>query len=207
METQKKEIVIPHVQGNVLTLAIPLQREIVSLVNGQVDISYEDFVPTGPVTVVLTCGNYAAKYKATMDDELTNVAHIEDNGTLPVGVYSITIRCRDENTKPMRYKKRAVVNVVDTTAEAGIVPGAEFETGTQWLDAAVFLAFGGGGGTGEETDPIFSASPAAGITAEDIDRWNAGGSGGSGYQVTYADGVLTFVGSHLPTYNNGILTL
>ena len=173
METQKKEIVIPHVQGNVLMLAIPLQREIVSLVNGRVDISYEDFVPTGPVTVVLTCGNYAAKYKATMDDELTNVAHIEDNGTLPVGVYSITIRCRDENTKPMRYKKRAVVNVVDTTAEAGITPGIEFEAGTQWLDAAVFLAFGGGGGIGEETDPIFSASPAAGITQAIIAYWNA----------------------------------
>ncbi len=175
METQKKEIVITHVQGNVLTLAIPLQREIVSLVNGQVDISYEDFVPTGPVTVVLTCGNYAAKYKATMDDELTNVAHIEDNGTLPVGVYSITIRCRDENTKPMRYKKRAVVNVVDTTAEAGITPGIEFEAGTQWLDGAVFLSLtaeGGGGGINEETDPTVPQH-VKNITQQDINNWDS----------------------------------
>ena len=30
----------------------------------------------------------------------------------------------------------------------------------------------GGGGIGEETDPIFSASPAAGITTEDINKWD-----------------------------------
>lgn len=34
-------------------------------------------------------------------------------------------------------------------------------------------------GITEETDPLFTASPAAGITAEDIDKWNAGGGGGS----------------------------
>lgn len=36
----------------------------------------------------------------------------------------------------------------------------------------------GGGGITEESDPIFMASPAASITFADIDRWNAGGSGG-----------------------------
>ena len=37
---------------------------------------------------------------------------------------------------------------------------------------------GGGGGITTETDPVFSASPAAGITQSDITRWNNGGGGG-----------------------------
>ena len=31
----------------------------------------------------------------------------------------------------------------------------------------------GGGGVGTETDPVFSASPAAGITTSDINNWNS----------------------------------
>jgi len=31
--------------------------------------------------------------------------------------------------------------------------------------------------------------------------------GGSGYSVSYSEGVLVFSGDNLPTYNNGILTL
>lgn len=41
---------------------------------------------------------------------------------------------------------------------------------------------GSGGGT--ETDPIFSSSPAATITQEDIDNWNQGGGGGGEGAVT-----------------------
>ena len=36
------------------------------------------------------------------------------------------------------------------------------------------------GNTGNETDPIFTSSPAATITQEDIDNWNSGGGGGEG---------------------------
>lgn len=65
------------------------------------------------------------------------------------------------------------------------------KTQTTWNDAAASLnnnfskvklaiaqSEAGGGGIAEESDPIFKASPAAKITDSDIDRWNAGGSGG-----------------------------
>lgn len=65
------------------------------------------------------------------------------------------------------------------------------KTDTTWNDAAASLnnnfskvklaiaqSEAGGGGIAEESDPIFKASPAAKITDSDIDRWNAGGSGG-----------------------------
>jgi len=197
--------VIPIVQGNLLRLGIALQVVKITSVEGVVDKQVEDFVPNPnfPVRVLLTRGSIVCEFTATMEG---NVAVFEDKGTVNVGKYALTVLCRDDDGNPMRFKQKDAVSIVDLTAEAGIVPGAEFETGTHWLDGAVFLSMNaqGGGGIGEETDPVFSASPAAGITAEDIARWNAGSSG---YQVAYADGVLTFVGSHLPTYNNGILTL
>lgn len=43
---------------------------------------------------------------------------------------------------------------------------------------------GGGGGITTETDPVFSASPAAGITQADIDKWNSSAGGGSTVKVT-----------------------
>lgn len=194
--------IIPHVQGNVLSLAIKLQTETVTVDNGHVTKTYTDFVPNPnfPVTVLLASGMTCKKLTATMDG---NVAHITDNGTLHIGKYSIEILCRDENGNRMRFKKDAVVRVYDLTREADIPEGIEFSSETHWLTGAVFIAYGGsGGGIGEETDPIFSASPAAGITTEDIARWNAGGSG-SGYNVTFDNGNVIFSGSSQPTFDNG----
>jgi hypothetical protein len=45
--------------------------------------------------------------------------------------------------------------------------------GASWV---IGISSGGGGG-GSETDPIFVASPAYGITSEDITNWNSGGGG------------------------------
>lgn len=197
--------VIPIVQGNLLRLGIALQVVKITSVEGVVDKQVEDFVPNPnfPVRVLLTRGSMVCEFTATMEG---NVAVIEDKGTVHVGKYALTVLCRDDDGNPMRFKQKDAVNIVDLTADAGIVPGAEFETGTQWLDGAVFLSLtaeGGGGGISEETDPIFSASPAAGITAEDIARWNAGGSGGSGYNVTFDNGNVIFSGSTQPTFDNG----
>lgn len=165
--------VIPIVQGNLLRLGIALQVVKITSVEGVVDKQVEDFVPNPnfPVRVLLTRGSMVCEFTATMEG---NVATIEDKGTVHVGKYALTVLCRDDDGNPMRFKQKDAVNIVDLTAEAGIVPGAEFETGTQWLDGAVFLSLTaqGGGGTGEETDPIFSASPAAGITTEDINKWD-----------------------------------
>lgn len=53
---------------------------------------------------------------------------------------------------------------------------------------------GGGGGGGPETDPIFSASPAATITQQDINDWNAGLSGGGGVKEEIESITLTTAG-------------
>ena len=42
----------------------------------------------------------------------------------------------------------------------------------------------GGGGGSTETDPVFSASPAAGITQADINNWNSSAGGGSVVEVS-----------------------
>lgn len=201
METQKKEIVIPHVQGNVLTLSIPLDVTKVSVVNGKPEKVKVPYVPVNPVTVFLTCGNYTVKKAAVMDESVTNLAHVEFGEELKCGVYSITVRTKGAHNEPMRFKQRSVVEVFDTTREAGIAPGVEFDSDSWILEAAVY--FGGISISPEETDPQFANSPAAGITAEDIARWNAGGSGGSGYNVTFDNGNVIFSGSNQPTFNNG----
>ena len=192
---------IPHVQGNVLRLAIVLQVEMVTCVEGKVEKTYTDFIPTGSVKVVLAKSYHAYEFAATMQG---NVAMLEDKGTLPVGVYSITVLCRDEAGNPMRFKKDCVVSVYDATCEAGIPEGIEFSSETHWLTGAVFIAYGG---INNESDPVFGASPAAGITAEDIARWNAGSSGGSGYNVSVVNHKLVFSGSTQPQVVNHKLIL
>jgi hypothetical protein len=63
------------------------------------------------------------------------------------------------------------------------------------------------GGIKQESDPVFGASPAAGITAEDIARWNAGSSGGSGYNASVVNHKLVFSGSTQPQVVNHKLIL
>ena len=166
--------VIPIVQGNLLRLGIALQVVKITSVEGVVDKQVEDFYPNPnfPVRVLLTRGSMVCEFTATMEG---NVAVIEDKGTVHVGKYAVTVLCRDDDGNPMRFKQKDAVSIVDLTAEAGIVPGAEFETGTQWLDGAVFLSLtsgGGGGGITEETDPTVPQH-VKNITQQDINNWDS----------------------------------
>ena len=164
--------VIPIVQGNLLRVGVALQVVKITSVEGVVDKQVDDFVPNPnfPVKVLLTRGSKVYEFNATMEG---NVAIVEDRGTIHVGKYALTVLCRDDDGNPMRFKQKDALNIVDLTAEAGIVPGAEFETGTQWLDGAVFLALTTqGGGIGEETDPTVP-SHVKSITQEDIASWDS----------------------------------
>lgn len=202
-----------HVYGNLLRLGINLTLQWRTSSGGYYN---QDFVPAHDVFVILSNGAFGRRYKASIDD---SVAWIEDEGKLPIGQYGIEVLTRDAEGHPLRYKRRNVLRVYDTTLDAGIQSGVEFEVETHILDAAVFVATGGGIvyddtelkariaalEEASESDPSFAASPAAGITQEDIDKWN---EGSEGYDVTYASGNLIF-GSNgkQPTFSNGNLIL
>jgi len=49
-----------------------------------------------------------------------------DNGELPVGTYDITVLLNWEDGGKMRYKKRTLLQIVDTTAEGGQYDNDEF---------------------------------------------------------------------------------
>lgn len=127
------------VQGNVLRLAIPLTLRTVRKNGSVMDVIDTDFIPSSdyPVTAVFSRGKKRYDITATMDG---NIAVVEDNGTIEVGTYDITIECRDDNGNPYRFKQEATLQVVDTTAEAGIDSDIEFEVEPWYLNAAIYLA-------------------------------------------------------------------
>lgn len=138
---------IPVVYGNVLRLAIPLTLRIVEFVDGEMQATDTDFIPSSdyPVNVVLSKVAMKKVFEAEMDG---NVAFIEDKGTIPVGTYDITVTCKDDAGTPYRFKQRAVVEVTEFTAEAGILPPTEYMVKTWYLDAALFLSLKGKDGVG-----------------------------------------------------------
>lgn len=165
------ETSIKHVYGNVLKIAIPLTLRTITLENGQAVATNTAFTPSSnfPVVVAFSGDGKTHRFAASMREG--GVAYIEDKGTIPVGVYAITVLCKDDSGNPYRFKQQCVLEVVDFTAEAGIDSGIEFGAEVWYLNPAIFLVLGGGGGGGTETDPVFSASPAATITAQDIIDW------------------------------------
>lgn len=143
--------VFRHVYGNVLRMAIPLTVRTVELVDGEATTTDADFIPSQdyPVEVILQRENRRAiTIEATMRDG--NIAYIEDLGTVPVGQYAITVMCKDDNGNPYRFKQNDVLNVVDTTAEAGIEKGIEYDVTVWYLDSAIYLVLKGEDGVGIE---------------------------------------------------------
>lgn len=138
---------IPHVQGNELRLAIPLQLETVTLENGEPKVTYTDFIPNPsyPVTVVLAKGTASIEIDAVMEG---NVAVAIEPGTITEGRYSLTVLCHDDQGRAMRHKRRAAVEVYDVTADAGLPEGIEFNSEAHILDATIFLFAKGDKGDG-----------------------------------------------------------
>lgn len=122
--------------GNTASFEIPLTLRRLTNVNGVRQIIDADFIPNAayPIELVFSCGAKSYKYNVSMRG---HVACVELDGSLPVGSYSMTILCRDANGKPLRFKERGVVNIVDVTRDAGIDPGIEFQIETRHLEAAV----------------------------------------------------------------------
>ena len=141
---------IPHVFGNVLRLAIPLTLRTVEFVDGEVEVTDTDFIPSSdyPISVVIDKGAIKLALNVTMHDG--NIVFVEDKGKIPVGSYGITVMCYDDNGNPYRFKQNMVLQVFDTTSEAGITSPIEYEMKTWYLNAAIFLSLKGEDGIGIE---------------------------------------------------------
>ena len=142
------DVKIRIVHGNLLRLAIRLTRRTLEKVGDEIEATDEDFIPSSdyPVSVELSKGKEKLTFNATMREG--SLACIEDKGTIPEGTYSVAVRCKDEHGNPYRFKQRTVVRVYDVTADAGITTPVEYEVGTWYLDAAIFLALSGEDGVG-----------------------------------------------------------
>ena len=198
--------VIKHVYGNVMKVAIPLTIRIRTLVDGHETETEQDFFPSAdyPVYVVLyKGGGLKTTYTATMVD---NVATIEDDGTLSIGVYQVEVLCHDDQGNPFRYMVRAIIQVVDATIEAGIQAGIEFNSETYTLDGAVyFYAKGDKGDKGDKGERGVSI-----ISVEQIQTSEESG-GVNIIRVTLSNGITSDFevrnGEKVtPTYENEVLT-
>ncbi len=106
--------VITHPHGNYLQLMIPLEfcwhivSDGVEQKNLQGTITNEM-----AVEVVLSRGKKEYSYKPEV---VNNQVIIIDRGTLPIGTYDIAILIYDNGNR-MRYKQRALLQVVDSVAQ------------------------------------------------------------------------------------------
>lgn len=132
-------ILIKHVFGNVMRIAIPLTIRIRTLTNGEETETEEDFYPNTslPIEVALMRdGGVSKKYTPQVNG---NVITFEDDGTLRAGKYQITITCYDDEGKPFRYMARGVIQVVLATKDAGIRAGVEFDSVSYGLNGDIFF--------------------------------------------------------------------
>lgn len=141
---------IKQVYGNVLRVAIPLTQRVRTMVDGVETEEEFDFYPSPDYPVMIDLykgGGLHQTFTATMHE---NVATFVDEGTIPIGVYQLEVRCRDMQGHPCRYMVRAIIVIVDATIDAGIEAGIEFNSETYTLEGTVFYYAKGDTGVGIE---------------------------------------------------------
>lgn len=122
------------VRGNDAYLSIRLTLKEDELQAGQPSSSSVDFVPSGssPVMVILRSGNKKWSFTANVDGCIAGVA-LPD--TLPSGLYSLEVMCRDDNDNDYRFMRQKAVRIVESTAEAYLDPGVEFDARCRYMTA------------------------------------------------------------------------
>lgn len=140
---------IKHVYGNPLSIAIPLDKIVHSIIDGHEVETRNEFYPNPnhDVLVILKgVGIIRYEYVANVNG---NVVSIKDSGEIRVGKYSVEVLAYDENKERVRYKVNSIIEIVDATIDAGIDPDIEFDIQEYILDGAVYLyAKGDKGDTG-----------------------------------------------------------
>lgn len=142
---------IKHVYGNVIKLAIPLTEQVHAIIDGKEEITTKDFYPNLDYPIILTLdkgGGLRRILEVEMND---NILLAQDNGDTPVGTYQLEIKCNDTEGKPRRFMVKAIIEIVDATADAAIDPDIEFDVATYELSAAVFEIMKGD--KGDKGDP------------------------------------------------------
>lgn len=221
-----------HVHGNVLRLAIPLTLISIEYNGENARKTKADFFPSNSYPVVVELRSPSRKYPFTATMRNGNVACIEDKGTLPIDVYSITVLCKDDNGDPYRFKQNSALHVVDTTAEAGIEVGVEFDGEEMYLDAAVFFAVSNNSGVREQADwsetdeqkasfirnkpdipqetvvdDEMSDSSTNPVQNKVVKAYVDRASQRIGYSVSFEAGNVIFSGSNQPMFNDGNIIL
>lgn len=110
----KTRPMIVHTQGNFLQLSFPITMKIVSVVDGQETDAVQDVLSSSAqVQVELVMGKKVFPFIPEMNG---NRATITDYGNLPIGTYDIVIKMSEDGTN-VRYKKRTLLRIVDTTED------------------------------------------------------------------------------------------
>lgn len=162
---------IKHVYGNVLKMAIPLTLRTIELVETEVDgqtvqeavATDTDFIPSNKYPVIITLSKFGVKLPILAKMRDGNIAFFEDDGTIEIGTYDITVTCKDDNGKPYRFNQKTALQVVSATEDAGIKTPIEYEITTWYLDAAIYMAIKGEDGVGIEDIETISSGEIGGV--------------------------------------------
>jgi hypothetical protein len=132
-------IKIKHVYGNPLSIAIPLDKIVHSIIDGHEVETRSEFYPNPNYDVLVILkgiGLIRYEYVANVNG---NVVSIKDSGEIRVGKYSVEVVAYDENEERRRYKVNSIIEIVDATIDAGIDKDIEFNIQEYILDGAVYL--------------------------------------------------------------------
>lgn len=111
--------IIRHPVGNPLRIRIALTERETRLENGKVTSSDQDIIPNPNYSAKIIFRKGSTKYEFT-PEIVNNVLQFDDNGTIPLGLYEMQVKFRDDGAHPMRLLERAVLEVVEHTCDAGM---------------------------------------------------------------------------------------
>lgn len=107
---------IIHPQGNYIQLSIPITMRVEAVTDGDNEVMEMDQISdSAQVRIELVKGKKAYSYTPIMEG---NRAVISDKGKLPVGTYDIVVLLYEDGVSA-RYKKRTLLQVVDTAETGG----------------------------------------------------------------------------------------